>query len=98
MSDRDQAPGLRLKGLHAAHLVHFNVEAAAMHSKSQGWIPAVVLTMTLQDGTVTAGIIAVGDELSEILDNIRTASERAVIDVETGVVQDPGAGKEWRKV
>lgn len=49
--DHDRRPGLYvhtepIDATDARQLVHHRVESTAIHSKSQGWLPAMFLTLT----------------------------------------------------
>ena len=65
-------------------LTDFMVESAAMHSKSCGWLPAVVFRVATEDGAGLVFTMEVGPQLMEILNNISTAGTRAYEDVLAG--------------
>jgi hypothetical protein len=80
--DRDEAPGVTPQpGRLPAQFVEFMVESAAMHSKSRGWLPAVVVRSATDDGAGLVGSMEVDDRYWEWVESLITAGERAVEDV-----------------
>lgn len=88
LGDRDESPGLRLRpGNMPPQITHAVAESAAMHSRSEGWMPGVILRFVTEDGGEFAGVIPVGTELWDIVISMMYAAERAHQDMEAGWVE-----------
>lgn len=61
------------------------VESGAMHSKSRGWLPAVVIRIATEDGAGIVCCTEVGPNLDEIIANMREASRVARRDVAVAI-------------
>lgn len=91
MSDnRDETPGIRMvpEAVMPPQITSHYVESCAMHSRSQGWIPAVRLLIELEDGTGIVGVITSAD-VPALQAALGTAAARAVLDVAIFEVEGP---------
>jgi hypothetical protein len=65
--------------------LEFVAESAVVHSKSQGWLPAVVIRAVTDDNAGIAGFIALGpgneDKHQELARSIIEAGRRAKLDL-----------------
>jgi hypothetical protein len=72
-------------------IVDVLVESGAMRSKSKGFVPAVVLTLTDENGNVYHGMMRCdGDEMLQVAEDITRCAEAARNDVKAST---PGKGK-----
>lgn len=84
----DREPGITpVPGQMPPQFIEFMVESAAMHSRSRGWLPAVIIRTATMDGSGLVGSIEVGPELDEIIESLMIAKERAKLDVEVGIAK-----------
>lgn len=84
--DRDGPPGITPVPGHAmpAQFTDFMVESMAIHSRSRGWLPGIVIRIATDDG---AGIVGCMEttKVDELVDSFLMAAERAIVDVRVGV-------------
>ena len=84
--DRDDAPGITMvPGKMPPQITDAMSESSAIHSKSRGWIPAIILSFAAEDGTTFKGVIEVNDALADIVENIGICCLRAGEDVRIGI-------------
>jgi len=84
--DHDREPGITpVPGQLPPQIVECMVESAALHSRSRGWLPAVVIRIATADGAGLAGSIEAGPEILEIARHIVEAHERAQLDVRRAI-------------
>jgi hypothetical protein len=84
--DRDDAPGITPQvGKLPPQFTDMMVESAAIHSRSQGWLPCVVIRLATEDGAGLVGTVVVGRELAEFSHSLSMAAARAVEDVKVGL-------------
>lgn len=84
--NRDEPPGLRLvPGGKPPQIVSHTIESGVMHSRSLGWMPAVIIEMTNDDGHTTAGAMLADDAL-DLVEKLLTAVERSEQDYTAAVM------------
>lgn len=84
--DRDGEPGITpVPGSMPPQITDWMTESAAIHSKSRGWLPAVVVRIATEDGAGLVGSIKVGPELLEIIEGMATAIVRGAEDVHQAI-------------
>jgi hypothetical protein len=85
--DHDRAPGIEVLagGQMPPPLIEWMTESSAMHTRSRGWLPAVIVKMATLDGAAMIGIIECGPELDDIIQGLVVAKDRAVLDVQVGI-------------
>jgi hypothetical protein len=90
MDDRDDLPGISIVpgAVMPPQITYHHVESMAMHSRSQGWIPAVRLLIELEDGTGIVGVITSAD-VPALQDALGKAAARAQLDVAMFEVEGP---------
>lgn len=83
----DREPGIELLagGKMPPPLIEWMSESSAMHSRSRGWLPAIIVKLATADGAAMTGIIEVGPELDDIIEGLVVAKNRAVLDVAVGI-------------
>jgi hypothetical protein len=80
--DRDEPPGVHLvPGQLPPQVTDWMTESAVMHSKSEGWMPCIVLRIATDDGAGLVATIPFGPELFDIVDGMINAVERAPEDL-----------------
>lgn len=81
--DRNDPPGITPVPHRATppQLVEWSTESCAIHSKSQGWLPAVSIALATEDGAGITAMIPVGPDLDHIINGLREASRAARRDV-----------------
>ena len=84
----DREPGITpVPGQLPPPLIEWMSESAAMHSRSRGWLPCVVIRVATMDGSGLVGSIECGDELDEIIGGLIMARDRARLDVKAAGLQ-----------
>ena len=79
----DREPGITpVPGQLPPQVIEWMTESAAMHSRSRGWLPCVVVRIATMDGSGLVGSIECGPELDEIIEGMIIARDRARLDVE----------------
>jgi hypothetical protein len=82
----DRDPGIQWGvGAMPPPFIEFMVESSAMHSRSRGWLPSVIIRTATMDGSGLVGVIECGAELDEIIESLIVARDRAKLDVEVGI-------------
>lgn len=84
---RDSKPGIEMipGSKMPPPIIEWMTESSAMHSRSRGWLPAVIIKMATLDGVAMIGIIECDDQLADIINGLVTAYARATADVAVGI-------------
>lgn len=78
----DREPGITpVPGSTPPFVIEWMSESAAVHSRSKGWLPAVVVRIATMDGSGLVGTLVVDEKLDEIIEGLTIARDRARLDV-----------------
>lgn len=85
--DRENEPGLTSipHAVVPPQVVEFAAESMGLHSRSQGWLPAVKIMIASDDGSGFTCCIEVGPELDKILNDLRLCAQAARRDVAVAI-------------
>jgi len=84
--NRDDRPGITMKpGIPPAQLTDFLAESGVLHSRSQGWLPAVTLMLATDDDKRLVAVVPTGPELLEIICSLCIAYWRSQEDLAAGI-------------
>lgn len=86
-SRRDPDGLTAVPGKIPAQVTEWMVESCAMHTRSTGWVPAVIVRFATDDGAGLVGTIPVGESLDEIIQTFREAAQAARRDVATALAR-----------
>lgn len=79
-------PGItpRIAARRPPQLVAHTIASSAVHSRSRGWLPGVIVTLSTEDG---AGLVFLSDEeaILELVEVLLDAVDRARLDVEAAL-------------
>ena len=80
--DRDMPPGVYpVPGKLPPQATDFMIESAVMHSKSRGWLPAVVIRIATDDWAGLVCSMETGPHVEKIIADLRLAARRSRADL-----------------